>query len=213
MVAGFEWTRTTWKPSSRAARHACDPEKSNSAAWPIMIGPEPMMRILRTSVRLGMLRDLRRWTNHGFHGDHGHRALRGFREIRGSVGRQWAPATLGNCPGVHWPFLHWSTIWRNWSKKWFESHGPGLASGWYCIVKMGRLSWRTASTTPSFGHFSHTTRPVPLTLAASTWKPWFWLVMRTTPVNSSRVGMLAPRWPNFILEVLAPQARETSWLP
>ena len=28
----------------------------------------------------------------------------------------------------------------NWSKKCPESHGPGLASGWYCMVKMGNVS-------------------------------------------------------------------------
>src|SRR3954452_5357531 len=51
-VAGFELTRTISKPSSLRTLHACTPEESNPAAWPMTIGPEPRMRILcRSSLR------------------------------------------------------------------------------------------------------------------------------------------------------------------
>ena len=56
IVAGFELTRTTLMPSSRRARQACDPEKSNSAACPIWIGPDPIRRTFLISVRFGMIR-------------------------------------------------------------------------------------------------------------------------------------------------------------
>ncbi len=42
MVAGLEFTSTVLYPSARRARHAWEPEKSNSAACPITMGPEPM---------------------------------------------------------------------------------------------------------------------------------------------------------------------------
>lgn len=47
MVAGLELTSTTLYPSSRSERHACVPEKSNSAACPMTMGPEPMTRSFR----------------------------------------------------------------------------------------------------------------------------------------------------------------------
>src|SRR3989442_12295979 len=53
IVAGFEFTRTTSNPSSRSAFTAWVPEESNSHAWPMTIGPEPMIRIFLRSVRLG----------------------------------------------------------------------------------------------------------------------------------------------------------------
>ena len=42
MVAGFELTRLTCKPSARRTRQAWVPEQSNSQACPITIGPEPI---------------------------------------------------------------------------------------------------------------------------------------------------------------------------
>ena len=50
MVAGLEFKRTTSIPSSFKERQACVPAKSNSAACPITIGPEP---ITITFFRLG----------------------------------------------------------------------------------------------------------------------------------------------------------------
>src|SRR5215468_294589 len=55
MVAGFELTRTTSKPSSRSALAAWVPEWSNSQAWPRTMGPEPIRRIFLRSVRFGTL--------------------------------------------------------------------------------------------------------------------------------------------------------------
>nr|AIF09915.1 hypothetical protein [uncultured marine group II/III euryarchaeote KM3_41_F08] len=58
MVAGLELTRMTSKPSARSARQACEPEKSNSAAWPILIGPEPRIMIRWMSSRRGIRQHL-----------------------------------------------------------------------------------------------------------------------------------------------------------
>ena len=38
-------------------------------------------------------------------------------------------------------------------------------------------------------------------VAGSTAKPWFWVVISTLPVRSLRTGWLAPRWPNLSLNV------------
>ncbi|CAN6484356.1 unnamed protein product [Victoria cruziana] len=46
---------------------------------------------------------------------------------------------------------------------------------------------------------------------SSTAKPWFWLVMLTRPESRSFTGWLPPWWPNFILKVLAPEARAMIW--
>ncbi len=56
MVAGLEFTRTTLTPSSRMARQAWLPEKSNSAACPIWIGPDPIIRTFLIFCRLGIIR-------------------------------------------------------------------------------------------------------------------------------------------------------------
>ena len=50
-------------------------------------------------------------------------------------------------------------------------------------------------------------------VAGSTAKPWFWLVISTWPVSRSFTGWLAPWWPNFILTVRAPEASARSWWP
>ncbi|VVB97455.1 Uncharacterised protein [uncultured archaeon] len=55
MVAGLLLTRTTFIPSSRSERHAWLPEKSNSAAWPIIMGPEPIRRTFLISGLFGIL--------------------------------------------------------------------------------------------------------------------------------------------------------------
>ena len=46
---------------------------------------------------------------------------------------------------------------------------------------------------------------------AHTAKPWFWLVIMTTPLSRSCTGWLAPWWPWPIFRVLAPEARASSW--
>ena len=48
------------------------------------------------------------------------------------------------------------------------------------------------------------TRAFAGSVAASTAKPWFWLVMSTCPVSRSSTGWFAPWWPNFIFSVRAP---------
>ncbi|VVB85918.1 Uncharacterised protein [uncultured archaeon] len=55
IVAGLLLTSTTLIPSSRSDLHAWLPEKSNSAAWPIMIGPEPISRTFFISGLFGIL--------------------------------------------------------------------------------------------------------------------------------------------------------------
>ena len=50
-------------------------------------------------------------------------------------------------------------------------------------------------------------------VAGSTAKPWFWVVISTLPVRSLRTGWLAPRWPNLSLKVRAPKAWPRSWWP
>src|SRR3954447_14661700 len=54
IVAGFEFTRMTRIPSALSTRQAWVPEWSNSQAWPMMIGPEPITRTLLMSSRLGI---------------------------------------------------------------------------------------------------------------------------------------------------------------
>ena len=56
MVAGLEFTRMVVYPSSLRDLHAWDPEKSNSAACPMTMGPEPMTMILLISSLLGISR-------------------------------------------------------------------------------------------------------------------------------------------------------------
>src|SRR3954463_2456645 len=56
IVAGLELTRMTRSPSWRSTRRAWGPEWSNSLAWPMMIGPEPMTRTLSMSSRRGIRR-------------------------------------------------------------------------------------------------------------------------------------------------------------
>src|SRR3954465_4814871 len=54
IVAGFEFTRLTRKPSLRSTRQAWVPGESNSQAWPITIGPDPMTMMCWMSVRFGI---------------------------------------------------------------------------------------------------------------------------------------------------------------
>ena len=54
MVAGLELISTISYPSARSALQACEPEKSNSAAWPMRIGPLPRMTTLLMSSRRGI---------------------------------------------------------------------------------------------------------------------------------------------------------------
>ncbi len=54
MVAGLELTRTVLRPSSRRDLQAWEPEKSNSAACPITIGPEPIIITFSRSGLLGI---------------------------------------------------------------------------------------------------------------------------------------------------------------
>ena len=56
IVAGLELANTVMYPSSRRDLHACDPEKSNSAACPMTIGPEPITISFLMSVRFGIRR-------------------------------------------------------------------------------------------------------------------------------------------------------------
>ena len=46
--------------------------------------------------------------------------------------------------------------------------------------------------------------------AATTAKPWFWLVTSTRPVRRSSTGWLAPRWPNGSFVVSWPVASPSS---
>src|ERR1700760_1677358 len=54
IVAGLELTSETRRPSSRSTRQAWVPEESNSQAWPMTIGPEPITRTWWMSSRRGM---------------------------------------------------------------------------------------------------------------------------------------------------------------
>src|SRR3954467_9041327 len=54
IVAGFELTTIVRNPSSRSTLSAWQPGWSNSAAWPITIGPEPTMQIDSMSLRRGI---------------------------------------------------------------------------------------------------------------------------------------------------------------
>src|SRR3954464_2293098 len=53
IVAGFELMTIVRKPSSGTPFSACGPAWSNSQAWPMTIGPEPIRQIERRSRRLG----------------------------------------------------------------------------------------------------------------------------------------------------------------
>jgi len=55
IVAGFEFTKVTDTPSSRKEVQAWLPLKSNSAACPITIGPEPMSSTFPMSALFGIL--------------------------------------------------------------------------------------------------------------------------------------------------------------
>ncbi len=50
-------------------------------------------------------------------------------------------------------------------------------------------------------------------LFGSTAKPWFCDVISTLPDSKSLTGWFAPRWPNFNLKVLPPNARPRIWWP
>src|SRR3954463_669231 len=54
IVAGFELTTIVRKPSSRSTFSAWQPAESNSQAWPITIGPEPIRQIDLMSVLRGI---------------------------------------------------------------------------------------------------------------------------------------------------------------
>src|SRR5947209_348128 len=54
IVAGVELTTIVRKPSSRSTLSAWQPAWSNSHAWPITSGPDPLRQIDSRSVRLGM---------------------------------------------------------------------------------------------------------------------------------------------------------------
>ena len=86
------------------------------------------------------------------------------------------------------------------------SCGPGEASGWPWKQKAGLSVRAKPCSVPS-----NKLRWVALRwlgrVVSSTAKPWFWLVMHTRPESRSFTGWLAPWWPNFILKVLAPEAK------
>src|SRR4029078_4604551 len=54
IVAGFELTSTTRKPSSRSTRQACVAEKSHAHACPITIAADPISRMDWRSSRRGI---------------------------------------------------------------------------------------------------------------------------------------------------------------
>src|SRR5699024_3678918 len=55
MVAGLELISVTRSPSSLRTRQAWVPVSSNSQAWQMTIGPEPMTRTWLISLRFGMV--------------------------------------------------------------------------------------------------------------------------------------------------------------
>ena len=77
---------------------------------------------------------------------------------------------------------------------------------------MGRVRCRKPSTVPSERCRWVTCSSVGR-VASSTAKPWFWAVISTRLVSRSSTGWFAPRWPNFSLKVLAPNAWPSSWWP
>ena len=92
------------------------------------------------------------------------------------------------------------------------SCGPGLASGWPWKPNAGRSVRAMPCRLPSNSE-TWVTRTFAGSVAGSTAKPWFWLVISTCPVSRSSTGWLAPWWPNFIFTVAAPDASPRSWWP
>src|SRR6185369_5258298 len=84
-----------------------------------------------------------------------------------------------------------SIIFTNLSNSTCISCGPGLASGWPWKLYAGLSVSSMPCSEPS-----NSERCVGRTFAgsvfSSTWKPWFWLVMKTRPVSRSCTGWFAP---------------------
>ena len=100
----------------------------------------------------------------------------------------------------------------NWSNNGATSCGPGLASGW-----PWKLNAEVSVRAIPCSDWSNNDWCVILRLMGKVFssiaKPWFWLVIMTTPDSMSWTGWFAPWWPNFIFIVLAPDARPRSWWP
>ena len=92
------------------------------------------------------------------------------------------------------------------------SCGPGLASGWPWKQNAGRSVRARPCREPSNSE-TCVGRRFAGSVAGSTAKPWFWLVITTCPVSRSFTGWFAPWWPNFIFTVFAPEASPISWWP
>ena len=105
-----------------------------------------------------------------------------------------------------------SISFANRSNRYATSCGPGLASGWPWKQNAGRSVRAMPCSVPSNSD-TCVTRTFAGSVAASTAKPWFWLVIITWPVSRSCTGWFAPWWPNFIFIVCAPDARPSSWWP
>ena len=92
------------------------------------------------------------------------------------------------------------------------SCGPGEASGWPWKQNAGLSVRARPCSVPSNSETCVATR-LAGSVAGSTAKPWFWLVMDTRPELDSLTGWFAPWWPNFILKVFAPEASAMIWWP
>ena len=71
-----------------------------------------------------------------------------------------------------------------------DREGVELAAGEALDGPSLRLTWVISAPPPC---------PCP---SSRTAKPWFWVVISTTPVRRSLTGWLAPRWPNLSLYVV-----------
>ena len=80
------------------------------------------------------------------------------------------------------------------------------------MVITGSSRMASPSTVPSF-RFTWLTSAEAASPSGSTAYPWFWAVIVTAPVRSSRTGWFAPRCPNGSLNVPAPSARAITWCP
>src|SRR5581483_1177133 len=109
-------------------------------------------------------------------------------------------------------YFCFSIISRNSANKGVESWGPGEASGWYCTQKTGFVLWRIPSTVWSLRLIRFTVTS-PGKDCGSTANPWFCEVISTRPVARSLTGWLAPRCPNFNLNVRPPNACPKIWCP
>ena len=100
----------------------------------------------------------------------------------------------------------------NCSNKYLLSCGPGELSGWYWTEKAGRFFKRIPSIVLSKSEMWVTSILLGI-FSCGTQKPWFWLVISTTPFFKFFTGWLAPRWPWNIFVVLNPAAIESNWCP